>query len=290
MSIPPFLHLPNGVLARTIRTGRGEFAALDNKAAIASGNGQDPAGYALLIPGFTGSKEDFIAVLAPLAAAGRHAIAIDLMGQYQSQGPPDASDYSLGGFAADVLAIIAEMHWPADLVAHSLGGLVAREAVLADPLAASSLVLMDSGPGALPPAHHQRMHLFAQVLAMQGLETVWSAKQALEEQEGINPPTDPEIAQFLTDRFLANSPGSLLSMVDLLCTAADRIDELAAVTPRTLVCFGDHDDVWSPAEQRAMGEALGSSIVEFPDTGHSPAGERPAETVDALLNFWAGDQ
>jgi len=290
VSIPPFLHLPNGVSARTIRTTRGEFAALDNKGAIAAGNGPDPAGYALLIPGFTGSKEDFIAILAPLAAAGKHAIAIDLTGQYESVGPADAAPYSLGGFAADVLAIIAELDGPADLVAHSMGGLVAREVVLADPLAASSLVLMDSGPGALPPAHHQRMQLFAQVLAMQGLEMVWSAKQALEEQEGITAPTDPEIAQFLTDRFLANSPGSLISMVDLLCTAADRTDELAAVAPRTLVCFGDRDDVWSPAEQRAMGEALGSRIVEFPDTGHSPAGERPPETAAALLSFWASDK
>ena len=41
---------------------------------------------ALLIPGFTGSKEDFLPVLQPLASAGRRVVAIDMRGQYQSPG------------------------------------------------------------------------------------------------------------------------------------------------------------------------------------------------------------
>ena len=40
----------------------------------------------LLVPGYTGSKEDFIAVLAPLAAAGHEVLAIDQRGQYESPG------------------------------------------------------------------------------------------------------------------------------------------------------------------------------------------------------------
>ena len=38
----------------------------------------------MLIPGFTGSKEDFLPILEPLAAAGRTVYAVDQRGQYQS--------------------------------------------------------------------------------------------------------------------------------------------------------------------------------------------------------------
>ena len=37
-------------------------------------------GTVLLVPGYTGSKEDFIALLGPLAAAGRRVVAVDLRG------------------------------------------------------------------------------------------------------------------------------------------------------------------------------------------------------------------
>ena len=248
--------------------------------------GQATSSTALFLPGFTGSKEDFIAILEPLATAGQHAIAIDLAGQYESVGPAEIDHYSLAGFAADVLAVIAELPAPVDLVGHSMGGLVAQEAVLANPLSVRSLVLMDTGASALPPSHRQRMQLFAQVLAEHGLEVVWAAKQALEEAEGLSPPADPDIAQFLTDRFLASSPGSLLAMVDLLCNTPDRSDELATVAPATLVCFGEHDDAWSPAEQRRLAEIIKADVVMFAGVGHSPAAEHPAETVRALMDFW----
>ena len=285
MSIPPFLHLPNGVIQRSLSTARGEFASLDNEAAVRPATGQ-LAGTALFIPGFTGSKEDFIAVLGPLAAAGMRAVAVDLRGQYESKGPPEREEYSLAGFAADVLEIIRDLPGPVHLVGHSMGGLVAREVVLGDPLAIASLVLMSSGPEAIPEFHRPRMQLFAQVLAQAGLEVVWAAKQALEEEEGSRGPTDPTIANFVTQRFLANSPGSLLTMVEVLCSEPNRAAELATVAPPTLVCFGDRDDMWSPDEQRKMSETLESRRTELPGVGHSPAAQAPAETVAALLEFW----
>ena len=46
------------------------------------------------MPGYTGSKEDFAPLLAPLAAAGFAATAIDLPGQYESPGPADPAGYT----------------------------------------------------------------------------------------------------------------------------------------------------------------------------------------------------
>ena len=64
-----------------IDTSTGAVAAL--RAGPADG---DPV---LLLPGYTGSKEDFAPLLAPLAQAGFAVTAIDLPGQYESSGPAD---------------------------------------------------------------------------------------------------------------------------------------------------------------------------------------------------------
>ncbi|MGH3628655.1 MAG: alpha/beta fold hydrolase, partial [Sciscionella sp.] len=39
---------------------------------------------ALLVPGYTGSKEDFVPLLAGLAGSGIDVVAIDVPGQYES--------------------------------------------------------------------------------------------------------------------------------------------------------------------------------------------------------------
>jgi len=85
-----------------IETSRGGFAALE----AFPGSGISERGPALLVPGFTGSKEDFIAVLQTLAGAGRRVLALDLRGQYETPGPDDASAYSCAELGADVAAVI----------------------------------------------------------------------------------------------------------------------------------------------------------------------------------------
>ena len=74
MSTPTSLELPDRVRRTSIRTARGVFAALE--AAPASGVCERDA--ALLVPGYTGSKEDFLAILDLLADDSRHVVAIDV--------------------------------------------------------------------------------------------------------------------------------------------------------------------------------------------------------------------
>ncbi|HEX4287641.1 MAG TPA: alpha/beta fold hydrolase, partial [Trebonia sp.] len=101
MSTPTSLELPEGTRRATIETARGSFAALDALPAA----GPCELGTALLVPGYTGSKEDFIAILGQLAAAGRRVIAIDLRGQYQTAGPDDPAGYEVAELGADVTAV-----------------------------------------------------------------------------------------------------------------------------------------------------------------------------------------
>ena len=70
-------------------TGRaGPLMALDT-------GGEAARGTALLVAGYTGSKEDFAPLLAPLAEAGYRVVALDQRGQYESPGPDDPGAYSV---------------------------------------------------------------------------------------------------------------------------------------------------------------------------------------------------
>ena len=101
MSTLRSLQLPESVRSDWLTTARGKFAMLEAQPA----RGVADRRPALLVHGYTGSKENFLPVLEPLAAAGRIVVAVDLRGQYQSPHAPDRSGYSAAALAADVLAI-----------------------------------------------------------------------------------------------------------------------------------------------------------------------------------------
>ena len=84
MSTPRNLTLPEGVEAIGIETPVGTFAA--HVARVSR-----PAAHVLLIPGWTGSKEDFTPLLPLLATAGFDATAYDQRGQFETVGQPGAT-------------------------------------------------------------------------------------------------------------------------------------------------------------------------------------------------------
>ncbi|MEU3492254.1 alpha/beta fold hydrolase [Kitasatospora cineracea] len=279
MSTPPFLKLPSCV--RTVRVA-GLVALCGEPAGAVRGT-------AVLVPGFTGSKEDFIALLEPLAEAGFRTVAVDQRGQYESDGPDDPAAYAVAALGADVRAVTAGLGaaGPVHLLGHSFGGQVAREAVLADPddLPWESLTLMSTGPGAIDPVEAARTALLLEALDSMDLESIW---QVMRQMEGERvPPLDPEVADFLHRRWLANHPLALKAMAAHLVSAPDRVDELAAVGLPKLVLSGERDYAWPVPEQSLMAERLGAVRRTVAGAGHSPNAERPAETAAALAAFWS---
>jgi pimeloyl-ACP methyl ester carboxylesterase len=282
MSTPPFLDLPPGVRADRLTTKRGEFAVL------AAGPAERPRGTALLVPGFTGSKEDFIAVLGGIAAAGHPVIAVDQRGQYETPGPDGEEAYGLEEFARDALSMVDAIgDGPVHLVGHSFGGLVARAATLADPAAVRSLTLLCSGPAAIPGTGADRARLMVDALGGWDLPELWEGMRAFNAAAGAVPPEDPAIVEFLRRRFVSNSPGSLRAIARRLLTEPDQVAELAALPVPVLVAYGQADDAWPPAVQADMAERLGADRVEIAGAAHSPAVDQPEATVAALTRFWA---
>lgn len=286
MSTPRSLQIPAGVRPDRLTTERGEFAVLD---AAPPGWSESPdRSAALLVPGWTGSKEDFLAILAGLAAAGQRVVAVDQRGQYETPGPDDPGAYTLDSFAADAVGMAAALESDrVHLVGHSFGGLVARAAVLHAPDAFASLTLMSSGPAALDdPESSKMLALMVEAIPGFGLARTYDSKRELERANGSEEPP-PEIETFLRDRFCANAPTSLVSITRHLLEAPDRVDALADTTVPKLVTYGDLDDAWSPETQAKMADRLSAESAVIADCGHSPAVEQPERTVEILRKFWA---
>lgn len=269
-----------------VEVPRGPLAVIDIAAT-------GPAGStAVLVPGYTGSKEDFLPVLLPLAAAGHRVVSFDQRGQYESPGPEgdDAvAAYGVDLLAGDLLALLDNLDTgPVHLVGHSFGGLVARAAVLARPAAARSLTLLASGPEALSGPRVARMIRLEPVLATGGMPAVYAVLEELGERDPRSRDLPAELKAFLRTRFLASTAAGLLGMGRALRAEPDRVEQLRATGVPVLVAYGEGDDGWLPAVQAEMARRLGAGHVVFPAAMHSPAMESPAATVRTLLDFWAG--
>jgi pimeloyl-ACP methyl ester carboxylesterase len=300
VSTPTSLELPAGVRPTTIRTSRGSFAAL--QAVPVSGVRERES--ALLVPGYTGSKEDFLAILGQLADHGRQVVAIDMRGQFET---PGADDYSPLALAADIAAVI-QATGARHLLGHSYGGLVTREALLSTRAQddVGSFTLMSSGPAALtgPRADELRVMLATLDVARAslpgaslpdsslpdraalraGIIGIW--RDYLEPQAVADGVPGPIVA-FLAKRMHSNDPHGLVHMARHLLSAPDRTSELARLDRiGMLVIYGEDDNSWSPAAQEEMARRLGARRICIPEASHSPAVEAPATTAIALTQFW----
>jgi pimeloyl-ACP methyl ester carboxylesterase len=262
---------------------------------------------ALLVPGYTGSKEDFLSILHQLAGAGRRVIALDLRGQYETPGPNDPGAYAIEELGADIAAVIDAVaarvsasgassnggggRGPVHVMGHSFGGLVVREAVLSGASGIGSLTLMSSGPARLTgPAGAELAGLVASLdgggpdVQRRTIERIWDTALA---PQAVAAGVDHEIIAFLRERMLRNSPVGLQAMGQYLLSAPDRTAELAHdLDAPVLVLYGEDDDKWEPAAQEEMAAQLSADRVCIPCAAHSPAVDAPETTASALNGFW----
>ncbi|MFJ8714513.1 alpha/beta fold hydrolase [Streptomyces violaceus] len=275
---------PPGARAYPLGTARGEFAVVDSSPKA----GAQVKGVVLMLPGFTGSKEDFSLLHEPLGERGYRVVALDGRGQHESDGPvADESAYAQRELARDVHAQAEAVGVPVHLVGHSLGGQIARAAVLLDHAPFLSLTLVSSGPAEISVSQQQRVKLLRDALAVMSMEEVWGAIQAMGPPEEVGGPArgigDQEQ---LRRRWLGHKPAQLRATGHQLCTEPDRVAELAAVPLPFHVLSGAHDDTWPVAILDDMALRLNAHRTVITGAEHSPNADRPLPMARALADFW----
>ncbi len=280
MSTPKSMQLADNEHPVGIKTKRGEFAAL-----IAEPTGA-PIGIALLVHGFTGSKEDFIHLLPQLAELGWHAVAVDQRGCHESGGSENLSDYTLNEFALDLISITESFNEPVHLLGHSFGGLVAQAATIAGANLAS-LTLFCSGPGAIPGTSYDWLKDFQ--LDLKAGNKNDRIDNSIAEMKADGRLTSPTVEKFLRTRWLNTKTAALLGKAQILIDQPDLSHDVAKVAAAglpVLVTHGVADDAWPIAQQHQMAETIGAQYVVIPDAAHSPNVENVPATTAVLDQFW----
>ncbi len=278
----PYVELPAAVSVDRVDTAGGPLAVLDLAPRERSG------GSVLLVPGFTGSKEDFAAVLGPVADAGHRVVALDLRGQFESVGSEDPAAYAVPALAAEVTRVVEWMDdGPVHVLGHSFGGFVVRRAVIERPAAFCSLTLLASGPAGIVGKRAVWLRRLRSVLARGGVQLLWEATEALSAGDPRMAARSAQDKAFRRRQFLATHPVAMKVMGQELLDEPDAVAELAAAGVPVLVAHGAEDDAWPQEVQVEMARQLGAAYAAIPDAFHAPMVEAPEATTKAALSFWA---
>ncbi|UOE46040.1 alpha/beta fold hydrolase [Agromyces larvae] len=271
--------LPDGAERRVFAAPSGPLAHI----AMGPADGQR----VVLIPGATGSKEDFVLMLPLLADAGYRVESFDLAGQYESSeaGPwrldPPRERYDERLFLDDVLAVLDAGSGGAHVLGYSFAGTIAQLALVARPDRFASLALLSC-----PPEVGQA---FRTVKRIGPLSTLTNARQgsALMRwgiRNNLNRVPPGRIA-FVRERFALTRRESVDDIIGLMMATPDvRADVAAAGVPK-LVAVGEHD-LWPLERHEAFAREIGADVAVYA-TGHSPCETAPHQLVRDLLALYA---
>lgn len=247
--------------------------------------GTEVKGTVVMVPGFTGSREDFLPMAPFVTAAGYRLISYSQLGQYDSDGPdgPDAvGEYTIAKFALDLAEVLDKVA-PGEkvhLLGHSFGGLVTRAAVLNDPARFLDYVILDSPPSGQNLDMDLDMGQIPALLEEAGNEALWEAMfGAL--QEAFPAP----VKEFLRGRILATKTANIAGIALSMSAEPDRVEELAATHLPILVVAGE-EDVISVEVQADVASRLGVKFEIIAGAGHTPNEEQPEELTKVLVDFW----
>ncbi|PYY48274.1 alpha/beta fold hydrolase [Curtobacterium sp. MCBD17_023] len=277
--VPPFGHLPTpeGVDAVGIDLPVGRLTAYR---VVPAGESK---GTVLIVPGYTGSKEDWRTFMPLLREAGWTAVAISRRGQADSAAPTSPSDYSLDEEAADVVRVAALLDdgAPVHLIGHSLGGVIARAAAIASPGSFRSVVQFCSGPYGWPYRKVTELTILHDTGGNN--RTLFDATNPL---WAYRPDEDlPDDVRMVRDRFDATSPLSVVAGGHILEDHTDSSPELRATGLPVLVAHGEWDGAWPIPWQRQMAEDTGARYEVIPASYHGPHVENPAATLALFDDF-----
>ncbi|HMV73152.1 MAG TPA: alpha/beta hydrolase [Microthrixaceae bacterium] len=253
----------------------------------------------LLVHGFTGAKEDFRDVVAPLAAAGHWVVAPDLRGHGAGPHPPGEASYGLDRFAADLSGLVDVLGWDRfDLLGHSMGGMIAQKVALAHGSRIDRLVLMDTATGGVDGSEHGAdpdnaalMRIGVELCRSEGIAAIAAVlqmgDQPLESPAHQRLAEQPGWTEWESGKFLACSGDMWCAMVEEFLSTPDRMDLLASLPMPTLVVVGEQDRAFRAVSARMAEVICDARLSVIPDAGHSPQFENPSAWYAAVAGFLA---
>lgn len=276
--------LPAGVERVRYTVPSGELAGL------AAGDPALPR--VVLVPGATGSKEDFILMLPLLARAGYRVEAIDIAGHHESAaaGPehlvPPRRRYDLELFVEDLIAVLRTGSTPVHLLGYSFAGIVAQVVAVREPQLLASLTLLT-----VPPVSG---HVFRKATGYRGGLMLASFVVGARGSAGIltwgirtnKNRVDAHRHSFVMERLTITRSTSVVDIFRVMRRAPKLADRVRAVPVPKLVAFGAHD-LWSSAAHRRFAARIGAEAAEYA-TGHSPCETAPHQLVRDMVRIMSG--
>ena len=260
------------------------FAAPSGSLAVVSlGDPSRPR--VVMVPGATGSKEDFVLMLPLLAEAGFFVQSYDLAGNYQSAGagPAEGGRYDYPLFTDDLVAFL-EAGAPAHLLGYSFAGIVAQLVTARRPELVRSLTLLTTPPD--PGDAYRTVKrigwLSRYLTPRQGAGLmIWGIRTNKNK-------VGPSRLAFVRSRFALTRRDSVDDIVHLMAHAPDSSAAVRASGRPVLVATSTHD-LWPVERYILHAERLEARLVVY-DTGHSPCETTPHQLVrDMLALFAAAD-
>ena len=288
LALPPVLLALAAACAGDTAAARPPRDAASDTASLALATGVtlhylvqgEPAGRpVILLHGYTDSRASFDRILPALPSSWR-VYAVDQRGHGRSTRPP--AGYAVSDLASDVLAFMDSLRiGSATLVGHSMGSFVARAVTEAAPGRVDRLVLVGTGVSIRNPVVREV------ATAIAALEDPVPADFVRDFQMSTIHHPVPE--PFMRDA-IAASLTLPAAVWKALMTGMLEMEPLAPGSPAagipSLLLWGDHDAIFGRAEQDSVVGLLASARLRvYPETGHAPHWERPAEFVRDLREF-----
>jgi pimeloyl-ACP methyl ester carboxylesterase len=241
----------------------------------------------VLVPGVTGSKEDFSLMIPELAAAGYSVTSYDLAGQYESAdaGPerlrPPRKHYDYELFVDDLIALLESEPGPAHVLGYSFAATVCQIAFSRRPELFSSITLLSS-----PPEPGQGFRGVSRIGWFSGLANgrvgaalmIWGVKRNFTK-------VTPGRLRFVNHRFAVTRRQAVRDIIELMMHSPDLRTTLADAAIPKLVAVGEHD-LWPLRLHSAFAEQIGAQLAVY-RTGHSPCETSPHQLNRDLLALYA---
>jgi len=237
----------------------------------------------VLVHGFTGSRDDFADVTAGLADLGR-LVLVDQRGHGGLSNPGNGYDFAQLG--TDLLGFFdAAGIERADLLGHSLGGMLVLRFALAHPERVASLILMDTSAGPVPLLS-QALARMVDAVRSSGMQRLIGSVDAMalagEDLDIARLEGEARFRGRLRAKLEALDPTAFLHLATLLSEHAPVAGRLGEIRCPTTIVVGQHDVPFlAAAEELARGIA-GSTLVRIPGAGHSPQKSGRAAWLEAV--------